>query len=123
MRNLITKIYYPATNTHVWFRNGRRVKTMDKKFNTIVRKGIQLDMYQEIEDLQAEYYADLQASVDSFDLYAEVANETSNDFARLEKVIRVFERLGYLYRDEANGMIEAAREQRRVVLESLEVNK
>ena len=92
---------------------------MDKNFNTIIRKGVQLDMYREIEDLQAEYNADLQASVNAYDLYDEVANETANDFARVEKVLRVFEHLGYLYRDEANDMIQVAREQRLKVLEEL----
>ena len=92
---------------------------MDKGFNTIIRKGVQLDMYREIDDLQAEYLADLQASVNAFDLYDEVANETANDFARVEKVLRVFERLGYLYNDEANDMIQVAREQRLKVLEEL----
>lgn len=92
---------------------------MDKNFNTIIRKGVQLDMYREIEDLQAEYMADLHASVNSFDSYNEVSNETANDFARVEKVLRVFERLGYLYRDEADDMVQVAREQRLKVLEEL----
>lgn len=92
---------------------------MDKNFNTIIRKGVQLDMYREIENLQAEYNADLQASVNAFDLYDEVASETANDFARVEKALRIFEHLGYLYRDEADDMIQVAREQRLKVLEEL----
>ena len=92
---------------------------MDKNFNTIIRKGVQLDMFREIENLQAEYTADLQASVNAFDLYDEVANETANDFARVEKALRIFEHLGYLYRDEADDMIQVTREQRLKVLEEL----
>ena len=92
---------------------------MDKNFNTIILKGVQLDMFREIENLQAEYTADLQASVNAFDLYDEVANETANDFARVEKALRIFEHLGYLYRDEADDMIQVAREQRLKVLEDL----
>ena len=34
---------------------------MDKKFNTIMRSGKTIDMFSEIEDLQAQYSADLSA--------------------------------------------------------------
>ena len=121
MRNIITKIYYPATNTHVWFKNGRRVKTMDKQFNTLFRTGKSIDMMKEIEELQSKYSCDLQASVDTSETYDQVSENTYSDLAAVICTLEVLCKLGYLFRDEANDMIEVAREQRKTVLEALEV--
>ncbi len=120
---MITKIYYPATNTHVWFRNGRRLKTMDKKFETVLRSGKTIDMLAEIENLQEAYYRDLQLSVDSFDTYDEVSEETRNDYGKIYAVLSTFELLGYISHDEFGAMIEAASEQRISVLKALEGKK
>ena len=121
MRNIITKIYYPATNTYVWFRNGRRIETMDKKFDTLFRTGKSIDMMKEIEELQSKYSCDLQASVDTSDTYDQVSENTYSDLAAVICTLEVLCKLGYLFRDEANDMIEVAREQRKTVLEALEV--
>lgn len=123
MRNLITKIYYPATNTHVWFKNGRRIETMDKKFDTLFRTGKSIDMMKEIEELQSKYSCDLQASVDTSDTYEQVSENTYSDLAAVICTLEVLCKLGYLFRDEANDMIEVAREQRKTVLEGLEGKK
>lgn len=120
MRNLITKIYYPATNTHVWFRNGRRIETMDKKFDTLFRTGKSIDMMKEIEELQSKYSCDLQASVDTSDTYDQVSENTYSDLAAVICTLEILCKLGYLFREEANDMIEVAREQRKTVLEALE---
>lgn len=93
---------------------------MKEQFNTIMRTGKQMDMYAEIELLQAKYKEDLQASVDSFDTYFEVSNETYNDFKSVEQTLNLFAMLGYLYRDEAEDMIQVAREQRLTLLDALE---
>lgn len=93
---------------------------MDKQFKAILRTGAKLDMFAEIEALQEEYYNDLQASVDSFDSYYEVSLETENDLRCASKVINTFCRLGYLFPEEANAMIECLADQRKTVLEKLE---
>lgn len=93
---------------------------MDKKFNTIWREGKKLDMYQAIEELQAKYYHDLQASVDSYDTYDGVSDATWNDFMAVKGTLEMFQMLHYLYRDEAEDMIQVAREQRKAILENLE---
>lgn len=123
MRNLITKIYYPATNTHVWFRNGRRLKTMDKKFETVLRSGKTIDMLAEIEILQEAYYRDLQASIDSFDTYTEVSEETRNDLIKVRAVLSTFELLGYIDNSECEAMFQAASEQRESILRGLSDEK
>lgn len=96
---------------------------MDKKFNTIMRSGKAIDIFSEIEELQEQYLADLQASVDVFDDYDEVSNETLNDYVTLCKVLSIFCKLGYLFTDEYIEMKRAADEQRKAVLEGLEGKK
>ena len=93
---------------------------MKEQFNTIMRTGKQMDMFAEIELLQAKYTEDLQASVDSFDNYFDISNETYNDFKSVEQTLNLFAMLGYLYRDEAEDMIQVAKEQRITVLDALE---
>lgn len=96
---------------------------MDKKFNTLMRTGKAIDMMKEIEDLQSKFYCDLQASVDTSDTYDEVSNATYSDMAAVICTLEILCRLGYLYRDEANEMAQAAREQRKTVLEGLSKNE
>jgi hypothetical protein len=92
---------------------------MKEQFNTIMRSGKQLDMYREIEDLQAKYYEDMQSSVSSFEFYDEVVTETYNDYMIVKNTLNLFAKLGYLYKDEAEDMIQSAWEQRLSVLEGL----
>lgn len=94
---------------------------MDKNFNSVMRSGKTIDMFSEIEDLQAQYSADLSASVQSYDTYVEVSNATYEDFLSVKKTISTFELLGYLFKDECEEMIKEAEIQRKQVLKELEV--
>lgn len=116
---MINSIYYPATTKRVWFINGRRVKGMDKKFDIVMRTGKTIDMMAEIENLQEVYFQDLQASVNSFDTYAEVSEETRNDLIRVRTVLATFEMLGYIDNAECSAMLDAAAEQRDSILKGL----
>ena len=92
---------------------------MDKHFTTIMRKGKEIDMFSEIEDLQDKYLSDLQASVDAFDTYDEVSAETFNDFNSLRRTLSIFNMLGYLLDEEYADMVSVADEQRNTVLGGL----
>ena len=96
---------------------------MDKKFETVLRSGKTIDMLAEIENLQEAYYHDLQASVDSFDTYDEVSNETWHDLKKLQITLSTFELLGYIDKNEYEAMHEAACDQRKTILWSLEGKK
>lgn len=96
---------------------------MDKKFETILRTGKTIDMLTEIENLQEAYYKDLQASVDSFDTYEEVSEETRNDLIKVRTVLATFELLGYIDNVEFEAMFQAAAEQRIKILEELSDEK
>lgn len=120
---MINSIYYPATTKRVWFINGRRLKGMDKKFNVVMRTGKTIDMLAELETLQEVYYQDLQASVNSFDTYYDVSNETRNDLIKVKTALSVFELLGYIDHVEYDAMFEAASQQRTTLLEGLTKNE
>ena len=92
---------------------------MDKQFKAILRTGAKLDMFREIEELQETYYNDMQASVDSYETYDEVANETYADYRCVCKTLETFARLGYLFPEEVEAMKEAVYEQRLEVLKVL----
>lgn len=92
---------------------------MDKKFNTIMRSGKTIDIKSEIEDLEAKYRGDLEGTLDAYNSYDRIADETFNDLLSLKKTIATFEMLGYLYRDEAEEMVEYAAQIRLDYLDSL----
>lgn len=92
---------------------------MDKKFETILRTGKTVDMLSEIELLQENYYRDLQLSVDSFDTYDEVSEETRNDLTKVRTTLAAFELLGYISHEEFEAMNEAAYAQRITILKEL----
>lgn len=92
---------------------------MDKHFTTIMRKGKEIDMFSEIEDLQDKYLSDLQASVDAFETYDEVSAETYSDLMSLRSTLSVFNMLGYLLDEEYADMLTVAKEQRDAVLGGL----
>lgn len=93
---------------------------MDKKFNSVMRSGKTIDMFSEIEDLQAQYSADLSASVQTYNTYEEVSNATYDDFLSVKMTISTFEMLGYLLKEEAAAMIEAAHNERMEKLDALQ---
>ena len=93
---------------------------MDKKFNSVMRSGKTIDMFSEIEDLQAQYSADLSASVQTYNTYEEVSNATYEDFLSVKMTISTFEMLGYLFKEEAADMIEAAHNERMEKLDALQ---
>ena len=92
---------------------------MDKKFNSVMRSGKTIDMFSEIEDLQAQYSADLSASIQTYNTYEEVSDATWHDFLSVKLAITTFEMLGYLFKEEADGMIEAAHNERMEKLDEL----
>lgn len=92
---------------------------MDKKFLTIMRTGKTIDIKSEIEDLEATYRGDIEGTLDAYNSYDRISDETFNDFLNLKKTISTFEMLGYLDRDEAAAMIDYAAQIRMDYLDSL----
>lgn len=93
---------------------------MDGQFNIIMRKGVELDMYHVIEDIQDEYVNNLNASVEMSVDYNTVSNETLNDCLEVKRVLFAYCSMGYLYRDEYEDMCAVADELRLIKLKELE---
>lgn len=92
---------------------------MDKLINTCMRTGRQIDIIKTLEDLQLEYTTDLEASVQTYQSYDRVSEATYDDFMAVKKTLMMFDKLGYLYKDEAQDMIDAAAAERMNKLDQL----
>lgn len=95
---------------------------MDGNFNIILRKGVEVDMLRAIEDLQDEYCENLNASLEMSEDYNKVSDETLNDCLTVKRVLFAYCSMGYLHRDEYEGMCAVADELRLNKLAELEGN-
>lgn len=86
----------------------------------IYREGKKLEMYRLIDELEAQYTADLKSSVDTYNSYEEVSNETFNDLRAVKKTLRMLGILDYLSPEEVEGMEEVAEEMRSQALAAME---
>ena len=96
---------------------------MDSKFlepRPIYREGKKLEMYNLIDELEDKYKADLKASVEVYESYEEVSNETVGDLKALTQTLTILKILGYLTKEETDDMIEFAAEMRYEILSELE---
>ena len=82
----------------------------------VIRKGKDIDMNEQIAAWETEFRIELDASVNTFDTYSEVSEETRNDLNSMREVIRAYQRLGYLDQEEADKLIDEATEIRNEVL-------
>lgn len=86
----------------------------------IYREGKKLEMYKLLDELEAQYTADLKSSVDTYNSYEEVSNETFNDLHALKMTLKIIQILGYLSPEEVEGMEEVAEEMRSQALAAME---
>jgi hypothetical protein len=86
----------------------------------IYREGKKLEMYKLLDELEAQYTADLKSSVDTYNSYEEVSNETFNDLRALKMTLKIIQILGYLSPEEVEGMEEVAEEMRSQALAAME---
>ena len=94
---------------------------MDKKLsNAYLRIGRTIDMESFLGELDSLYLADLNGTIESYDTYEEVANETLNDLVVTSARLSLLHRLGYLDEEERREMEKTAQEMRLKKLEALE---
>ena len=84
------------------------------------RAGFRMDINGILNDLEAEYKADLKSSIDNFNTYWEVSDETMTDLRVVKGKLQMLLQVGYINEDEFNGMSEMAEEMRFAELERLE---
>lgn len=89
-------------------------KLIEKKkgYRPEMRKGIMVDMEKFLGELDKCYINELEASIESFDTYDEVSNETFNDYKVVCGKLEILERLGYLTEEEKDEMLKTAFDMR-----------
>ena len=93
---------------------------INKRLNYNFRAGYRLNMSDVLQDLEDKYRTSLKATVDSFESYDELSNETFNDAAIMKGQIGLLVITGYIDEEEANAMIQVVDEIRLNILNNLE---
>lgn len=86
----------------------------------VLRSGKTIDMNEIISELESEIRCNLKASIEAYKTYDEVSAETYNDYIRIQSIIEVYCKLGYISTDEAKALIEGAYSIRIKKLKELE---
>lgn len=84
------------------------------------RAGFRMDINGILNDLEAEYKSNLKASVDNFDAYWEVSDETMTDLRVVKGKLQMLLQTGYINEDEFDAMSEFAENMRFAELEKVE---
>lgn len=93
---------------------------MKTDLNVNFRTGYRLEMHTILDSLQTKYVAMLNATVDTYELYDEVSNETDNDLSIIKAELGVLMLTGYINEDELDAMVKRAEEIRLNILKNLE---
>lgn len=93
---------------------------INKRLNYNFRAGYRLNMSDVLQDLEDKYRTSLKATVDSFESYDEISNETFNDAAIMKGQIGLLVITGYIDEEEANAMIQVVDDIRLNILNNLE---
>ena len=93
---------------------------VNKRLNVNFRTGYRLNILDILQDLEDKYRSNLKATVDCFDGYDEVSNETLNDNQIFIAELHVLLTCGYINEDEFESMVPIADDIRMNILKNLE---
>ena len=85
-----------------------------------MRRGKTIDLEAFLEEMYEELECDLKASVETFETYHEVSEETQLDVSRVTYQLDMLKRLDYIDVDEFEAMVNYAKEKRFGYLKELE---
>ena len=85
-----------------------------------MRRGKTIDLEAFLEEMYEELECDLKASVETFETYHEVSEETQLDVSRVTYQLDMLKRLDYIDSDEFENMVNYAKEKRFDYLKALE---
>lgn len=88
-------------------------------YDLYLRTGKTVNMCEELCNLEMKYGADLKASMDTFETYDEVSNETLNDLNNVKTALNMYCAFGYIDAEELNYMEKYAEVLRLKMLEAL----
>ena len=90
------------------------------KLNINWRAGYRVDIVTILDDMEDKYSQFLKNTVEYFDDYDSISNETFADFRSLASQFELMKKLGYLDEDECDKLINCAEQMRFDILENLE---
>ena len=93
---------------------------VNKRLNMNFRTGYRLNILDILQDLEDKYRSNLKATVDCFEGYEEISNETINDNQIFIAELHVLLTCGYINEDEFEAMVPIADEIRMNILKNLE---
>ena len=95
------------------------MKTMSKCLDYNLRSGKVVNIVEMLDNWTDMYQASLEASIDAYDTYDEVSNETYDDEVKIVSNINVLEVLGYIDKEEASEMRQLASDIRMQMLDKI----
>lgn len=93
---------------------------MKNKLDFNVRAGKHVDMVEMLDRFEKTYEHNLESTIQTYDSYEEISNETYNDMTVCVTCLRLLEELGYIEKDELDNMTTYAEEMRLSMLKELE---
>lgn len=93
---------------------------VNKRLNVNYRAGFRVNVLDVLQDLENKYRTNLNTTVEVFNTYDEVSNETINDNQIFIAELDLMRKLGYINEDEFEAMVPIADEIRMNILEKLE---
>ena len=96
------------------------MNNFNDKLNINWRAGYRVDIVTILDDMEDKYSQFLKNTVECFDDYDSISNETFSDFSSLASQFELMKKLGYLDEDECDELINCAEEMRFDILENLE---
>lgn len=93
---------------------------VNKRLNVNYRAGFRVNVLDVLQDLENKYRTNLNTTVEVFNTYDEVSNETINDNQIFIAELDLMRKLGYINEDEFEAMVPIAADIRMNILENLE---
>lgn len=93
---------------------------VNKRLNVNFRAGYRLNILDILQDLEDKYRSNLKATIDCYDNYDEISNETLNDNQIFIAELHVLYTCGYINEDEFESMVPIADDIRMNILKNLE---
>ena len=93
---------------------------VNKRLNVNYRAGGRVNIIDLLQELEDKYRANLSATVEAYDTYDDISEETDNDKNIFIAELGVLHATGYINEDEFEAMVQIVGDIRLNILENLE---
>lgn len=92
---------------------------MKEQLDYNIRCGKHINVAEELDELESKFRADLQATIDTYEAWDDISNETLNDLILFTTVIRAMNKYGYIDEEECKKICACAAKIRYEKLDEL----